>query len=77
MARKYIGSVSLMFKSKPFLVMIYYCISYQEYVIENVVSIFTVISSKGLNHRQFQAFLAEVGSDYALIANMILSTTYS
>ena len=34
-----------------------------KHVMENVVNSVNFIRSKGLNHRQFQAFLAEVGSD--------------
>lgn len=35
-----------------------------ENVMKNVVSTVNFIRSKGLNHRQFQAFLSEVGSDH-------------
>ncbi|KAI6657860.1 General transcription factor II-I repeat domain-containing protein 2A-like [Oopsacas minuta] len=55
-------------------VMAYHCIIHQEqlcvitldmkHVMENVLNTVNFIRSKGLNHRQFQEFLAEVGSDY-------------
>ena len=54
--------------------MSYHCIIHQEqlcaktlkmeHVMENFVNTVNFIRSKGLNHRQSQAFLAEVGSDY-------------
>ena len=73
MTGKHKGFVSLMLKSMPFPIMTYHCIIHQEqlcaktlemkHVMENVVNSINFIRSKGLNHRQFQAFLAEVGSD--------------
>ena len=74
MTGKHKGFVSLMFNSMPFPVMTYHCIIHQEqlrakiiemkHVMENVVNTVNFIRSKGLNHRQFQTFLANVGSDY-------------
>ncbi|KAI6655301.1 General transcription factor II-I repeat domain-containing protein 2A-like [Oopsacas minuta] len=63
-----------MLNSMTSLVTAYHCIIHQEqlcakildmkHVMENVVNTVNFIKSKGLNHRQFQAFLTEVGSDY-------------
>ncbi|KAI6652455.1 General transcription factor II-I repeat domain-containing protein 2A-like [Oopsacas minuta] len=74
MTGKHKGFVSLMLKSMTSPVMAYHCIIHQEqlcakildmkHVMENVVNTVNFIRSKGLNHRQFQAFLAEIGSDY-------------
>ncbi|KAI6647016.1 General transcription factor II-I repeat domain-containing protein 2A-like [Oopsacas minuta] len=74
MTAKYKGFVSLILKSMIPPVMAYHCIIHQEqlcaktldmkHVMENVLNTVNFIRSKGLNHRKFHAFLAEVGSDY-------------
>ncbi|KYO31248.1 general transcription factor II-I repeat domain-containing protein 2A isoform B [Alligator mississippiensis] len=74
MIGKHNGSVSLLVKSVPQDVITHPCIIHQEqlcakaleikHVMEKVVSTVNFIRSKGLNHRQFQAFLAEIGSNH-------------
>ena len=71
---KHNGLVSLMLKSVSHEVITHHCIIHQEqlcaktlemkHVMEKVVSTINFIRSKGLNHRQFQSFLTEVGSDH-------------
>ncbi|XP_069492317.1 general transcription factor II-I repeat domain-containing protein 2A-like [Ambystoma mexicanum] len=74
MIGKHNGFVSLMAKSVPQNVITHHCIIHQEqlcakalemtHVMEKVVSTVNFIRAKGLNHRQFQAFLAEMGADH-------------
>ncbi|XP_069506309.1 general transcription factor II-I repeat domain-containing protein 2A-like [Ambystoma mexicanum] len=74
MIGKHNGFVSLMAKSVPQNVITHHCIIHQEqlcakalemtHVMEKVVSTVNFIRAKGLNHRPFQAFLAEMGADH-------------
>ena len=74
MIEKHKGFTSLMLKSISHEVITHHCIIHQQqlcaktlemkHVMEKVVSTVNFIRSKGLNHRQFQAFLTEVGSDH-------------
>jgi len=73
MTGKYNGFIALMLKSVTHDIISHHCILHQEQlcakvldmkdVMEKVVSTVNFIRSRGLNHRQFQAFLQEVASD--------------
>ena len=46
-------------------------------VMKNVVSTVNFIRSKGLNHRQFQPLLSEVGSEYIIWYYLSQSCSFS
>lgn len=68
------GFVALMRNSITHTIIQHHCIIHQEqlcakvldlkHVMDKVVQTVNLIRARGLNHRQFQAFLADVGSDH-------------
>lgn len=68
------GFVALLLNSVSQPVSVHHCIIHQEHlcaktldlknVMEKVVSTVNFIRSRGLNHRQFRAFLVEIGADH-------------